>query len=74
MSTDDLVELYKGIFDNKTQSYNYGINHTEALKLEPNMVKRTHVKKMVVLQDMFANLIASKISKLEAVKDTLRLS
>jgi hypothetical protein len=29
---------------------------------------------MVVLQDMFANLIASKISKLEAVKDTLRLS
>ena len=71
MSTDDLVELYKAIFDNETQSYNYCINHTEALKLEPNMVKRTHVKKMVVLQDMFANLIASKISKLEAVKDTL---
>lgn len=71
MDVSDVVELYRMMYDNEMREYNYSVNHADILNLEINLLKNAYIRRNIVLQDTFANIVANKISNISAVKKNL---
>ena len=71
MDVNEIVELYKMIYESEYREYTYRINHQDMLSEDSKSIKDTYIRKFVVLQDIFANLIASKITSMGVVNQDL---
>ena len=71
MDVNEIVDLYKIIYENEYREYTYRINHQDMLNEDSKSIKDTYFRKFVVLQDIFSNLIATKITSMGVIKQDL---